>query len=123
MRKHRTFIHKTLFLYFFAPLFLAAAAPEQPAVMLRDPFWPVDWTPPKPKKKGEVSESKIKWPKLQLKGMTKASDGSYIAIIEGVGIVEPGQTVRKNQNGLIYRWKIVSITENGVSIKKLDVRK
>lgn len=109
----------------------APKSPEPSAQTLRDPFWPIGYKPkaPEPKVKAddktgpEIIEQRIKWPNLKLKGITKALDGSYIAILEGIGIVEAGDVIRMRQNNLIYRWKINAITEKGVSHTQLDVRR
>ncbi len=94
---------------------------------LRDPFWPVGFTPIPTKvkeieKKRSQLEKRIKWPKLELKGITRTSDNRYIAVIKGVGLVETGDTISAKKDGLIYRWRITAITKAGISRKRLDVK-
>lgn len=88
---------------------------------LRDPFWPIGHTrkiiPKVEPSKGEtktVAPVKIepKWPKLKLKAITSSPKG-YIAIIEGIGLVEAGQTIRMKDDNVMYSWKISEISEKG----------
>jgi hypothetical protein len=109
----------------------SSSAHSEPAAdstnTLRDPFWPVGFTPT-PKGALDVSqaESRIieqtRWPKLDLRGITRTANGDYIAILDGIGLVEPGDTISKRQDNLIYRWRINKITAQGVSRTRLDVR-
>ena len=48
--------------------------------------------------------------------------GDYIAILDGIGLVESGDEISKRQDNLIYRWRINKITAQGVSRTRLDVR-
>lgn len=114
----------------------AEPASDEDKVVLRDPFWPLDYTP-----KGEVAPQPqpvpgtntsavapvaaapvVKWPVLKLKGLIKKADGKYVAQIDGVGIVESGRIVRKTVDGTTYSWKIGDITEKGVEITPLEAR-
>jgi hypothetical protein len=96
----------------------------------RDPFWPVGFSPA-PKEEKAVDEiekekeeikSRIKWPKLELKGIIKVSDNKYMATIKGFGIVEEGDILSAKKDGLVYRWEITAIKDSGISRKRLDVR-
>jgi hypothetical protein len=115
-----------------------AAAQEQPAMpptdtgaaasavdMPRDPFWPVGYRP-KPKtpenSEDQFPESRVQWPELALKGITRAGEGSYLAILEGIGVVEAGDVVSIQRDDLVYRWRINEIKERGVAHTRLDVR-
>ncbi len=94
---------------------------------LRDPFWPVGFRPV-PVSKKQVSEqaSRIReltrWPTLALRGITRTGKGEYIAIIDGIGLAEPGDIISMRRGGLIYRWRINDITADGISRTRLDVR-
>lgn len=93
---------------------------------LRDPFWPVDYKPASESEKIESSKiadlkAKINWPALPLRGVTHAGGKNYIAIIEGVGLVEAGDIVVIERDSLIYRWMIDSVTGAGVSSTRLNV--
>ncbi len=95
-------------------------------INLRDPFWPVGYKPASESEKIEDSKiadlkAKIKWPALPLRGITHAGGKRYIAIIEGVGIVESGDIVTIKQDSLIYRWVIDRVTGDGISSTRLDV--
>jgi hypothetical protein len=94
---------------------------------LRDPFWPVGFTPsPKTVLNPSLAKSRIRsqtrWPKLTLRGITRTGKGDYIAIIDGIGLVEPGDVVSKREDNLIYRWRINTINAKGISRTRLDVR-
>jgi len=93
---------------------------------LRDPFWPVGYKPVSESEKIEKSKiadlkAKISWPTLPLRGVTHAGGKNYVAIIEGVGLVEAGDIVVIEQDSLIYRWRIDKVTGAGLSSTRLDV--
>ena len=93
---------------------------------LRDPFWPVEHKPASESEKIENSKladlkAKINWPALPLRGVTHAGGRKFIAIIEGVGLVEAGDLVVIEQDSLIYRWRIDKVSGAGVSSTRLDV--
>jgi hypothetical protein len=93
---------------------------------LRDPFWPVSYKPASESQKIEDTKiadlkAKISWPPLPLRGVTHAGGRNYIAIIEGVGLVEAGDFVEIVQDSLIYRWRIDKVSGTGVSSTRLDV--
>ena len=109
----------------------AATETNAPEVAIRDPFWPVGYRKPDPKKEEvkKVEEKKkeeikqalnISWPALDVTAVSKTPQGSYIAMIKGIGMVEEGDTVRVRKEGLIYRWKITTISEKGMAFKKVD---
>lgn len=84
---------------------------------LRDPFWPLDYTPPKdvktPTGKPMIAAPVAQWPKLKLKGVTTLPRGGYLAIIDKVGLVEKGQVIEIKKGKLSYTWKITSISKKG----------
>ncbi len=94
---------------------------------LRDPFWPSGWRPPNFGKKKSITEIKspIKWNEaaslLRIAGLSKKANGEYIAIIKGYGLLEKGDTLTVNYQGLIYKWKIKNINEEGIERKRLSV--
>ncbi len=94
---------------------------------LRDPFWPVGYKPlPKSVKQESERVTRIqrqtRWPELELRGITRRGQAEFIAVIEGVGLVESGDIISMRKEGLIYRWRINAISENGISRTRLDVR-
>lgn len=101
-------------------------APQSGVAGLRDPFWPIGYQPRPAQEEGPEEKVSIQktaqWPELHLKGMTRRSDGSYMAIIQQVGLVDEGDIVELKHGPLVFRWKIDAITANGVSHKRLDVR-
>lgn len=101
----------------------------------RDPFWPIGYREVLKKrqddmkvqdkallKEPEVEKVPVAWPSIELKGISKALGGKYIAILNGIGVVETGDVVKKEHDGVIYRWKINAITEKGLSHTQMDAR-
>ena len=107
------------------------APPVAPSISerstLRDPFWPVAFHPEaEASKDAKAHESRILkgllWPKLELRGISRTTRGSFIAIIDGIGIVEAGDIVSMRSKGLIYLWRINSVSSKGISRTRLDAR-
>lgn len=118
-----------------------------PLVRVRDPFWPVGYTPKVinksvESKTGESSAQSIaagllerartpQWDearrKLDIRGISligrdKASgQPKFLAMVAGK-LVEEGNVVNVTYEDRVYRWKIVGIGKGGVSFQKLDVR-
>jgi hypothetical protein len=98
---------------------------------LRDPFWAVGHVRqvvPKTDSNSPTGGTAVVsaditpvWPQLKLKAVTSSPKG-YIAIIEGVGLVEEGQIIKMEAGGIVYRWKILTISEKGFSHKQLDAK-
>jgi len=93
---------------------------------LRDPFWPIGHQPISESEQVERSKitelkSRISWPALPLRGITHAGGKRFIAVIEGAGLVEPGDIVVIRRNALTYRWRIDRVTQEGVASTRLDV--
>jgi len=96
--------------------------------LTRDPFWPVGWEPPRLGRvttNAPVKDVLTKWDKaraiLQVTGLSKSADGKYFAILKGIGVVEEGDTVSVNYMGLIYKWKITSVTSKGIVPERIGV--
>ena len=115
----------------------AAPAPVPPQVQLRDPFWPVGYAPQKRDESvvattttnvtsqgpvAAVPAAGVIWPELKVKGLTRQADGTYLAIIEGAGVVEAGQIAKIKRDGMIFRWKITEINKKGIFKQKLDYK-
>ena len=93
---------------------------------LRDPFWPVGYNPLPEEEKIEQTKiadlkARINWPALPLRGITHGVGKRFIAIIDGVGLVEAGDIVVIEQDGLIYRWIIDKVSADGINSTRLDV--
>ena len=108
-----------------APTNAATASPGETNELdvLRDPFWPVGYEPAPPEVISEgdedippekALENVIDWPALQLRGLTRATDGSYLALIHGLGWVEKGDTVKCVNKKIMYKWLISDVGEGGV---------
>jgi hypothetical protein len=107
----------------------AASGPtNQPSV--RDPFWPVGYTPPPPPPpeseqkiveapRPEISRP-VEWPALALKGITRDRAGRYMAVLDGIGIAEAGSVVSMTRNGMNYRWRILEISDKGLTSARLE---
>jgi len=110
----------------------------------RDPFWPVGYvpkkvvrvkekTPPKWALNGIDSSEAPRVPlwdearkRVDVRGISFVRDKvsgapRYLAIIAGK-LIETGDVVSAKYEGRIYRWRVVGITEEGVSLQKVDVR-
>lgn len=114
----------------------------------RDPFWPVGYVPKKrvPQVKGitggsqgkavaatETAHESVRTPmwdearkKLDIKGISLIHDKNsaipkYLAMIAGK-LVESGDVVTVKHDERVYRWRVVGISPEGVSLQKLDIR-
>jgi len=110
----------------------------------RDPFWPVGYVPkriPKIKKQGlgkpstfvETTPEPVRAPlweearkKLDIRGISLIHDKNstllkYLAMVAGK-LVETGDVVAVRYDERVYRWRVVGISEEGVSLQKMDVR-
>jgi hypothetical protein len=97
---------------------------------LRDPFWPIGWRPPgfgNSAQPAQKLNGQVKWDEarrqLEITGLSKKPDGSYLAIIKGAGVVEKGDVVSVRCDSLVYRWRIVDITGEGIIPEQLTVSK
>ena len=110
----------------------------------RDPFWPVGYIPKivKINQASKVGKSSmvvaftpeqaraLLWDearkKVDIKGISLIHDkisGSpkYLALVAGK-LVEEGNVISVKYDGRLYRWKVAGISEEGVSLQKLDAR-
>lgn len=100
----------------------------------RDPFWPVGYQEPDPRKllqeivkKEEIKKEEIKktieisWPTLEVTAVFKTPQGKWMATIRGIGMVEEGDLIRVRKGEAWYRWKIRGINEKGIRYDRLDV--
>jgi hypothetical protein len=110
----------------------------------RDPFWPVGYVPkkvqkPTGKNPGKVSLTDQSTPeptraplweearkKVDIRGISlihekNSGDQKFFALVSGK-LVETGNVVSVKYLGRLYRWRVVDISEEGVSLQKLDVR-
>lgn len=120
------------------------APPQQPEIDAattnhypwRDPFWPVGYVPPPPtptvdleaerrrleaERQRQEMAKRIEWPSLTLTGITHAGNQNFIAVIEGIGLVEQGDIVSIHKGDLIYQWRINQIKANGITSTRLGV--
>jgi hypothetical protein len=97
---------------------------------LRDPFWPVGWTPPPPVSPEQIATNQTrvlqsKWEdavkRLRVTGITKLPTGKYVATVSRVGIVEEGDVLSVDYEGMTYRWRVETITKDGMQPKRIGV--
>lgn len=120
-----------------------ADTPREPNLK-RDPFWPVGYTP-KPRvaatttnesatTRSTVPEEKpipVNWDAarktLDIRGISligrdkQTNTAKYLAMIGGK-LVEVGDIVSVSYMSRIYRWKVTSISPDGISLAKQDLR-
>lgn len=110
----------------------------------RDPFWPVGYVPRKPappkppsgagvvRTEPEVARPRpVDWDaarkSLDIRGISligrdrQSNAPKYLAVIGGK-IAESGDTVSVVFDARVYRWKVVSIGPDGISLVKVDAR-
>ena len=120
-----------------APPVVPITAPEiakpkivSPYADLRDPFWPVGFTPDAPagvkeEKKQQVAEEP-KWgdavKMLDVKGVMNVAGGKYMAMINNQ-VVKEGDVVSVRMGELPYRWKVHSVSKRGARFEKLDAKR
>ncbi len=92
----------------------------------RDPFWPVGYQPPTPEQVKAATEEEISdrpWPALPIQGRSRAPNGTYRVLIEGVGVVGANKVVSVVDNGYRFYWRILRIDEKGIQLKRLRISK
>lgn len=110
----------------------ATALAPNPLDQLRDPFWPIGWTPPPVDASGTAANTDAARPKgpirweeatkrLSLRGLTELPNGKFVASIAGVGVVEEGDRITLEFEGLNYHWRVQSISRAGIVPKRLGV--
>lgn len=126
----------------------SAADAVLPTGMRRDPFWPVGYVPkiavpeaPAAKGGGVAKPSDLDaapapvaepdWTgarrKLDIRGVSligrdkETGKARYFAVVAGK-LVESGNVVAVTHEDRVYRWKVVDIRSEGVSLSKLDVK-
>ncbi|MBA4387041.1 MAG: hypothetical protein C0404_03610, partial [Verrucomicrobia bacterium] len=66
----------------------------------------------------------IVWPPPPtVKGTSKKPDGTWMAILDGIGIVEAGDTIRQRKDNLVFLLKVKSISDKGVVLDRLEIRR
>lgn len=94
------------------------------AATRRDPFWPVGYAPPAPARAAagfETETEDVVWPALPVRGHSRAADGTYRILVEGVGVVGEKKVVSIQSNGRWFHWRILRITERGVESSRLGI--
>lgn len=103
---------------------------------LRDPFWPVGYQPPKPRKKEDPKpvqtqatdpaprvDTTPRWDEalktVSIKGIMSVGGGRYMAVINDQ-VVSENDTVSASYMGRSYSWKVTSINAQGVKFQKMD---
>lgn len=102
--------------------------PDSSYELRRDPFWPVGWVPPDFGLSEDESALKIqpasRWKQalqlLKVTGITEGPD-KFIAVIQGIGVVEKGDVLAVNYQGLTYKWIVRAIDRKGIVPERLGV--
>ena len=109
-----------------------AVAATSTNLLARDPFWPVGYfpgkeeatNPPAPKvEKEKKPEAPPRWKEatrsLRIKGVLRVSTGKYVAMIND-RIVGEGDCIEAAFAGRKYRWRIKSVSREGVRFQPLE---
>ncbi len=120
--QHRIRFHYGLLLM-FAALWTSHSLIADTPPAVRDPFWPVGYVPPSPEEAAQATPAvpELAWPELQLRGRSRSRDGSYFALIDGVGVVRTGEIVSLAAQGYWFHWRVVRIDATGVQTKPLGI--
>jgi hypothetical protein len=112
-------------------LVLSPPIPEGLTPVSRDPFWPVGYAPKsaaeleREKSAAEASRNKVSGPKwsearasLRVGGYMKTQDG-YAALVNN-SVVTPTDVIALIFEDKLYRWKVETVSANGISFIQLD---
>ena len=97
------------------------------ATQWRDPFWPVGYRPAPDLVRAAaaavtVSPVQSRWQearkRLKIQGLTH-DRSRYMAVING-RMVETGDRVGVEMDGVRYRWRVQEITAQGVTLENVD---
>lgn len=106
----------------FAGWVLTVMAEDTGETARRDPFWPVGYHPARPATDDPQPEiPQLEWPPLPVRGRARAGDGTFRALIQGAGVVEPGETVSLFSQGHWFHWRIDAITAEEVRATPLGI--
>jgi len=100
----------------------------------RDPFWPVGYVPlaarppvtneapvvVEPEKVEEEPAPVIKWPELYARGLTQTPEKDYIAFLDGIGMIEEGDSVRVVRDSTVFTWRVDRITKDGAKLRRVS---
>ncbi len=94
----------------------------------RDPFWPVGFVPADPVQAAAAADAEesipqMAWPSLPVRGRSRAPDGTFRVLIDGIGIVGVNRKVSIQKNGYWFHWRVVHIDEEGVRLARLGISK
>lgn len=106
-----------------------ATPPVDPAA--RDPFWPVGYAPPTllPATGGPAAADKpqarvareVPWPAIPVRGRSRTADGTYLALIDGIGVVRAGDDISIQKDGFWFHWRILEIDARQMQTERLGV--
>lgn len=108
----------------------AAAAAETgdgPQIQgIRDPFWPVNWTPSTfSSEDAEERTRPVRWDDAQsrivVKGITLAANGRRFAVVDEIGIVTAGDVIEMPYERMLYRWRVKAINADGLVMDRISV--
>ena len=98
---------------------------EEAEPVLRDPFWPIGYEPPRRGDTDVMEDDRVavevEWPDMPVIGQSRAPDGTYRVLIRGVGVVSVGETVSVEHEGHWFHWRITAIDGRRVRSVRLGV--
>jgi len=106
---------------------LAKARSGPDSERLRDPFWPIGWVPPEFGDNDAQAHRQVgglrRWQDalrlIEIVGLSKKIDGTYIAMVKGIGVVEEGDVVSVDYEDFTYKWHVRKITSKGIVPERL----
>jgi hypothetical protein len=96
---------------------------------LRDPFWVVGWQPPTfglaiptaDNDQGGIRKWQNALRRIEISGLIRTADGSYLANVKGVGVVETGDLIWVDYDAMTYKWRVRAITKKGIVPERVSV--
>jgi hypothetical protein len=111
----------------------AGSARAGESATLRDPFWPIGYSPvvpgsPQTNKSLPKATARVEQPpkwddalkSLEVRGIMKTSSGSYVAIVDGQ-VASEQEVISKSFLGKTYTWRITSISKAGIKFVRESV--
>ncbi len=100
---------------------------------LRDPFWPIGFSPESTNKESNTTDEKKQkkvedpvWKEaihlLDVKGVMNSGGNKYVAMINNQ-VVREGDEVSVQMGSLLYRWKVHSISKTGARFEPIDAKR
>lgn len=99
----------------------------------RDPFRPVGYQLPSPGAPDDREAEQpapaeppvpvLDWPELRLRGFSRTPDGSLVAFLDGIGIVQAGDRVQLRRGDWVFSWLIESVSRQDLKYRREAIRR